>query len=136
MDKAARSCSEFDYNRHMKELCNLHKDAFNYVIVAGPHKWSRVHYPQRRYKLMTTNVAEYINSCLKFAQQLPMVTLAEFIRNMLQRWFHDRYRTAQSIRHQLTDAAHLIILKRVEKCGYMTINPVDWNIFSIKLKGK
>ncbi|KAI9193822.1 hypothetical protein LWI28_000466 [Acer negundo] len=42
---------------------------------------------------------------------------------------------ARSMRHQLTDAAHLVILKRVEKCNYMTVNPVDWNIFSVKLKG-
>ncbi|KAK3212198.1 hypothetical protein Dsin_016904 [Dipteronia sinensis] len=92
MDKTTRSYSEFDYNRHMEELHNLHKDAFDYVIVFGPHKWSSVHYPQRRYRLMITNVAECINSYLKFARQLPMLTLAEFIRNMLQWWFHGYHR--------------------------------------------
>ncbi|KAI9199956.1 hypothetical protein LWI28_000826 [Acer negundo] len=135
MDSAARTYSEFNYNRHMEELYRLHNGAFEYVIAADPHKWSRVHCPQRRYRLMTTNVAECINSCLKFARQLPMITLAEFIRNMLQKWFHDRHAVAQSMRHQLTDAAHLVILKRVEKCNYMTVNPVDWNIISVKLKG-
>ncbi|KAK2658704.1 hypothetical protein Ddye_005237 [Dipteronia dyeriana] len=74
---------------------------------------------------MTTNTAECINSCLKFALQLPMLTLAEFIRNMLQRWFHDRHRAAQSMCHQLTNAAYLVILRRVEKCNFMTINPID-----------
>ncbi|KAK2658272.1 hypothetical protein Ddye_004805 [Dipteronia dyeriana] len=38
--------------------------------------------------------------------------------------------------HQLTDASHLVILKRVEKCAYMTVNPVDWNIFSVKWSRK
>ena len=136
MDNAARSYSEIEYDRHMEELRKLHKAAFDYAIDAGPHKWSRVHCPQRRYRVMTTNVAECINSCLKFARQLPLMTLAEFIRNMLQRWFHDRHAAAQSMRHRLTDAAHLAILKRVEKCGYMTVNPVDWNIFSVRHKGK
>ncbi|KAK2640752.1 hypothetical protein Ddye_022515 [Dipteronia dyeriana] len=65
-----------------------------------------------------------------------MLTLAKFIRNMLQRWFHDRYRATQTMRHQLTDAAHLVLLKRVEKCGFFTVNPVDWNIFSVKRSGK
>ncbi|KAK4837908.1 hypothetical protein QYF36_009447 [Acer negundo] len=64
------------------------------------------------------------------------MTLAEFIRNMLQKWFHDRHAAARSMRHRLTDAAHLVILKRVEKCGFMTVNPVDWNIFSVRHKGK
>ena len=85
---------------------------------------------------MTTNVAECINSCLKFARQLPLMTLAEFIRNMLQKWFHDRHAVAQAMRHRLTDVAHLVILKGVKKCGYMTVNLVDWNIFSVKYKGK
>ncbi|KAI9196975.1 hypothetical protein LWI28_028689 [Acer negundo] len=135
MDSAARTYNEFNYNRHMEELRRLYKGAFDYAIASGPHKWSHVHCPQRRYRLMTTNVAECINSCLKFARQLPMMTLAEFIRNMLQKWFHDRHAVARSMRHQLTDAAHLVILKRVEKFNYMTVNPVDWNIFSVKLKG-
>ncbi|KAK3193069.1 hypothetical protein Dsin_024379 [Dipteronia sinensis] len=100
---------------YMCELSNLHKNVFDYVEAAGPHKWSRVHCSQRRYRVMTTNVAECINSCLKFARQLPMLTLAEFIRNMLQRWFHDRHRAAQSMRHQLTYASYLVMLKRVEK---------------------
>ncbi|KAK3212691.1 hypothetical protein Dsin_017397 [Dipteronia sinensis] len=82
MDKAARAYTEFKYNRYMGELRNLYKNAFDYVESSGPHKWSRVHCPQRRFRVMTTNVAECINSCLKFARQLPMLTLAEFIRNM------------------------------------------------------
>ncbi|KAK2659325.1 hypothetical protein Ddye_005858 [Dipteronia dyeriana] len=41
MDKAARSYTKLKYNRHMEELRNLHENAFNYVIEAGPHKWSR-----------------------------------------------------------------------------------------------
>ncbi|KAK2648710.1 hypothetical protein Ddye_016199 [Dipteronia dyeriana] len=119
MDKAARTYTEFEYNRHMEELRNLHQNAYDYVIDASPYKWSRVHCPKRRYRVMTTNAAECINSCLKFSRQLPMLSLAEFIRNMLQRWFHDRYRATQTMHHQLTDAAHLVLLKLVEKCGFL-----------------
>ncbi|KAK2655423.1 hypothetical protein Ddye_008475 [Dipteronia dyeriana] len=85
---------------------------------------------------MTTSTAECIKSCLKFARQLPMLTMEEFIRNMLQCWFHDRHRAAQSVSHQLTNAAHLVILKSVDKYNFMTINPVDWNIFSVKRSEK
>ncbi|KAK2639063.1 hypothetical protein Ddye_026858 [Dipteronia dyeriana] len=120
----------------MEELRNLHPNAYEYVIDVGLHKWSRVHCPDRRYRVMTTNAAECINSCLKFARQLPMLTLAKFIRNMLQRWFHDCHRVAQSMRHQLTDTTHLMILKRVDKFNFMTVNLVDWNIFSVKRAGK
>ncbi|KAK2657896.1 hypothetical protein Ddye_010948 [Dipteronia dyeriana] len=97
MDKAARVYTELKYNRHMEELRNLHQNVYDYVNAADPHKWSRVHCSDRRYRVMTTNTAECIKSCLKFGRQLPMLTLAEFIMNMLQRWFHDRHRAAQSV---------------------------------------
>ncbi|KAK2652891.1 hypothetical protein Ddye_012747 [Dipteronia dyeriana] len=83
MGKAFHAYTEFEYNWHM-ELRNLHQNAYDYVIDVGPHKWSRVHCPERRYRVMTTNAAECINSCLKFTRQLPMLTLAEIIRNILQ----------------------------------------------------
>ncbi|KAK2659124.1 hypothetical protein Ddye_005657 [Dipteronia dyeriana] len=51
MDKAARAYTEFEYNRHMKELRNLHQNAYDYVIDAGPHKLSRIHFPERRYRM-------------------------------------------------------------------------------------
>ncbi|KAK2658786.1 hypothetical protein Ddye_005319 [Dipteronia dyeriana] len=120
----------------MEELRNLHQNAYDYANAVGPHKWSHVHCPDRRYKVMITNAAECINSCLKFTRQLPMLTLSEFIRNMLQCWFDDCHRDAQSMRHQLTDVSHIVILKRVKKCDYMTINQVDWNIFSMKRSRK
>ncbi|KAK2652662.1 hypothetical protein Ddye_012518 [Dipteronia dyeriana] len=104
INKAAHAYNEFEYNQHMEELRNLHKNAYDYVIDASPHKWSCVHCPERR--------------------------------NMLQRWLHDRYRAAQFIRQQLNDATHLVILKRVEKCGFMTVNLVDWNVFSVKRSEK
>ncbi|KAK2658860.1 hypothetical protein Ddye_005393 [Dipteronia dyeriana] len=115
MDKATRAYTEFKYNRHMKELRNLHQNSHDYVNDVCPYKWSRVHYFERRYRVMTVNVTECIKSCLKFTRQLPMLTLAEFIRNMLQWWFHDLYRAAQFMHHQLTDVTYLVILKRVEK---------------------
>ncbi|KAK2658953.1 hypothetical protein Ddye_005486 [Dipteronia dyeriana] len=38
----------FISDRHMEELRNLHQNAYDYANDAGPHKWSRVHYPERR----------------------------------------------------------------------------------------
>ncbi|KAK3222023.1 hypothetical protein Dsin_009048 [Dipteronia sinensis] len=96
MDKTARAYTELKYNRYMCELRNLHK-MYSIMLKLPVH----------------TNGPVYT------------VPNEEFIRNMLQRWFHDRHRAAQSMRHQLTDATYLVILERVTKCSYMTVNPVD-----------
>ncbi|KAK3227241.1 hypothetical protein Dsin_007103 [Dipteronia sinensis] len=61
---AARAYRQVDYDREMEELKKLHKNAYEYVLEIGPHKWSRVYCPHRRFSMMTTNVAECLNSCL------------------------------------------------------------------------
>ncbi|KAK2658505.1 hypothetical protein Ddye_005038 [Dipteronia dyeriana] len=48
MDKTARSYTELKYNCHKEELHNLHQIVYDYAHAVGPHKWSRVHYPERR----------------------------------------------------------------------------------------
>ncbi|KAK3198741.1 hypothetical protein Dsin_022156, partial [Dipteronia sinensis] len=82
------------------------------------------------------DVANLIDKAARAYTEFKYNRYMEFIRNMLQRWFHDRHRAAQSMRHRLTDASHLVMLQWVEKCGYMTVNPVDWNIFSVKRSRK
>ncbi|KAK2655949.1 hypothetical protein Ddye_009001 [Dipteronia dyeriana] len=67
MDKAVRVYTELKYNRHMKELRNLHYNGYDYINDVSPHRWSRVHCPKKRYRVMTTNGTKCINSCLKFA---------------------------------------------------------------------
>ncbi|KAK3194153.1 hypothetical protein Dsin_025463 [Dipteronia sinensis] len=123
--RAARAYRQVDYDREMEELKKLHKNAYEYVLEIGPHKWSRVYCPRRRFSMMTTNVAECLNSCLRFARKLLVMTLAEFIRNMLQKWFYNRHQAAVNMRSQLIDAAHAEILERIAEC----------NIFLVKLRG-
>ena len=135
MFAAAKKYQELQYNHYMGELRNLHQNKYNYVINAGPEKWSNVHCPQRRYRLLTTNVAECLNLCMRFARKLPMLTLDEFIRDMLQRWYYDRHQAALSMRYQLTNAAQLMISKCIQKCSFMIVSHVDWNTFLVKLKG-
>ncbi|KAK3204183.1 hypothetical protein Dsin_018229 [Dipteronia sinensis] len=111
---ATKSYQELKYNQLMEELCNLHQNAYDYIVNAGPEKWSRVHCPQRRYRLMTTNSTECLNSCLRFARKLPMLTLAEFIRDMLQRWERNLDYTSQCAdyykRETLVDAYSVPIM--------------------------
>ncbi|KAK2650403.1 hypothetical protein Ddye_017892 [Dipteronia dyeriana] len=108
---ATRAYRQVDYDWEMEELQKLHKLAYEYVLKVGPHKWSRVYCPCRRFSMMTTSVVECLNSCLRFARKLPMMTLAEFIRNMLQKWFYNRHQAAVNMRSQLTNAAHAEILE-------------------------
>ncbi|KAK2658013.1 hypothetical protein Ddye_011065 [Dipteronia dyeriana] len=77
-ERAARAYRQVDYDLEMEELQKLYKNAYEYVLEVGPHKWSRVYCPRRRFSMMTINVAECLNSCLRYAHKLLVMTLAEF----------------------------------------------------------
>ncbi|KAK2656227.1 hypothetical protein Ddye_009279 [Dipteronia dyeriana] len=70
VDKTARAYTELEYNRHMEELQNLHPNAYDYVIDAGPHKWSRVHCPNRRDRNM-----DFTSLCADFYKRQTLIDL-------------------------------------------------------------
>ena len=57
---------------------------------AIPEKWARSHFPGTRYNIMTTNIAECMNAVLRDARSLPIVSLLESIKNLIQDWFYER----------------------------------------------
>ena len=74
----------------MDELSIVKQKAFEKLIDDDVRKWSRVYCPVQRYDLMTTNIAKSMNSALRHARKLPITSLMESIRAMLQKWFHNR----------------------------------------------
>ena len=79
-----------EFTEFMDELSIVKPKAFEKLIDDDVHKWSRAYSPVRRYDLMTTNIAESMNSVLRHARKLPITPLMKSIRAMLQKWFHDR----------------------------------------------
>ncbi|TYK14614.1 transposase [Cucumis melo var. makuwa] len=53
----------------------------------GFAKWSRAYSPRRIYNVMTTNISESLNSAKLKARELPICSMLEILRIMLQRWF-------------------------------------------------
>ncbi|XP_008231789.1 PREDICTED: uncharacterized protein LOC103330962 [Prunus mume] len=78
----------------------------------------------RRYNVMTTNIAESINSVLRFARMLPLVHLIREIINLLVKWFTERPELAlnctttlcpnfgeKKLRNRLEDAGRMNVVK-------------------------
>ncbi|VVA37611.1 PREDICTED: FAR1-RELATED, partial [Prunus dulcis] len=115
----------------------------NLVIIsdrnAGLHKWSRAHMDGRRYNVMTTNIAESINSVLRFARMLPVVHLIGEIVNLLVKWFTERRELAlnctttlcpnfgeKKLRNRLEDAARMNVVK---------VNNAQYNVLDGNMDG-
>ncbi|XP_017980988.1 PREDICTED: uncharacterized protein LOC108663016 [Theobroma cacao] len=86
-----------DFNRHMNQLKQLCKPAYDSLMRLGPERWARARSPVRQYKLMTSNTEECINSCLRHARKMPITVLIECIRGMFQCWFHDWHNEALNL---------------------------------------
>ncbi|KAK3227207.1 hypothetical protein Dsin_007069 [Dipteronia sinensis] len=82
--------------------------------------------------MMTSNIAECINSCLRHARQFPVTVLIEYIPDMMQKWFHDRRTFTDSLHTQLTPWAIKYLTKRNEESTFYTVRPIDWNEFEVK----
>ena len=61
----------------MEELSIVKLDAFEKLIKDNVRKWSRAYCPVRRYDLMTTNIAELMNSALRHTCKLSITPLME-----------------------------------------------------------
>ncbi|KAK3205603.1 hypothetical protein Dsin_019649 [Dipteronia sinensis] len=61
-----------------------------------------------------------------------VTVLIEFVRDMMQKWFHDRWNHADTLRPQLTTWATNLLNERNKDSTTFTIHPADWNTFLVK----
>ncbi|KAK3188951.1 hypothetical protein Dsin_028512 [Dipteronia sinensis] len=60
----------------MAELKAMHPKVYDELLEVGIQKFSRVHSLRKRYHMMTTNIADSMNSCLLAIWKLPIISIA------------------------------------------------------------
>ncbi|KAK2649721.1 hypothetical protein Ddye_017210 [Dipteronia dyeriana] len=93
-----------EFKEVMLKMMKIKRIAFQDLRNVWPKRWSRAYYLVRRYRLMTSSIA--MNSCLVHVRQMPITTMVEFIREMLQKWFYKRQTKAKKTRTQLSPWAN------------------------------
>lgn len=83
---ASTSYTIKDFECHMAKLDKIDGRIRSYLLKIGYDKWSRVHSPNKRYTLMTSNIAESMNSANREVRELPVGILVECLRNLVQQW--------------------------------------------------
>ncbi|CAL8109140.1 unnamed protein product [Prunus armeniaca] len=135
--RTAKSYRLAEFNRYFSMINN--ERVQTYLVRAGLHKWSRAHCDGRRYNVMTTNIAESINSVLRFARMLPVVHLIEEIRNMLQNWFSQRRDLSMKCKSMLCpDLGEKKLRKRLDAASRMNvvkINDMEYNVLDGDMNG-
>ena len=57
-----------------------------FLLEVGYQKWAKVHSTNNKYSNMTSNVAECLNSMIISIRELPICTMIESLRALIQKW--------------------------------------------------
>ncbi|KAA0045018.1 MuDRA-like transposase [Cucumis melo var. makuwa] len=129
---ASRTYRESTFVEAWRHLLAFPNGSGKYLNDVGIARWSRVHCPVRRYNMMTTNIAESMNSILKEPRDFPIASFLENVRALLQRWFWERREEGIKVTSTLTKWAELVIQKKQEGALTMKVNPTDCYQFHVK----
>lgn len=129
---ASRTYRESTFSEAWRSILAFPNDSGKYLNDVGITRWSRFHCPGRRYNMMTTNIAESMNSILKEPRDLPIASFLEHVRALLQRWFWERREEGIKVTSTLTKWAELVLQKKQERALTMKVNPIDCYQFHVK----
>ncbi|KAH6805136.1 hypothetical protein C2S51_029967 [Perilla frutescens var. frutescens] len=102
------------FERHMSALELVSTPAYQKLYRIGPEHWSRSQCPVQRFSFMTSNAAESLNARLLWARRLPICSMLEVFKRIVEEWFVERRATTQSWDHVLTPEAVNKLSKNVE----------------------
>ncbi|KAG7559058.1 MULE transposase domain [Arabidopsis thaliana x Arabidopsis arenosa] len=102
VSNAARSYTVGDLRYWFEEIQKRDIDCANYLVDLGISHWTLAYFPGMRYNVMSSNISESLNAAMQKAIDFPIVTMVEFIRTMLMRWFCERREAATKTRTRCT----------------------------------
>ncbi|XVF63993.1 hypothetical protein PTKIN_Ptkin09bG0131600 [Pterospermum kingtungense] len=97
----------------------------------GAKRWARAFSPLRRYRFMTSNVAESLNFALRNARKFPVSTVLEFIRGLIQKWFHERGEKAAERTEVLTEHVTKIMMFNKAYADFMAVKAISSYEFQV-----
>ena len=84
-DNCARAYCVEKFHYFLEQMRALNSKIVTYLEEIDYEKWARAYFLGKRYTVLTTNIAESLNAVTRHARELPIVSLLEWFRGMLQR---------------------------------------------------
>ncbi|XP_048593423.1 uncharacterized protein LOC111215237 [Brassica napus] len=126
----AYTCHEFWLIfKDIKDKC---PELAKYLEESDFRKWARSYAPANRYNIMTTNIAESLNSMLKMPRELPIISLLETIRLTMTTWFFERREAAAKHKHLVTPKVVQKLVSRLGAAMLLNVYQVDRSEFEVK----
>jgi hypothetical protein len=119
---AAKAYNQTDFDDSMRDLDNIDSRIRPYLTnEVGLEKWTRLYSPNKRYSTLTSNIAESVNSALKEIRELPIGTLLECLRCLVQKWSWENKNRALSTFTTLAKVPEKILKDKLERCEKLKV---------------
>ncbi|XP_062103852.1 uncharacterized protein LOC133814968 [Humulus lupulus] len=128
---AATAYIEKKFEYHMKELDNLDKRIRPYLHKIGYHKWSRFYSKNKRYSVMTSNIAESLNAATMAAREVPITKILECLSGLLQDWTYTNRKLAQKTMTRLTPVEKQALTNNFVYSLRLTVKPANEYLFEV-----
>nr|GEV85035.1 hypothetical protein [Tanacetum cinerariifolium] len=111
-----------DFEKLVSGIHALRPDAHQKLVDAGIEKWSTAKCPANRYNYMTSNSVESINELTKDVRKIPITSLVDWFRDLLQKWHYERRQKYQDAPDdELTPWA-------TAKIKYRSLKSSNWSV--------
>jgi len=117
----AKAYTQTDFDKLMKRVEQFDVRVKNYLELVGYEKWARLYAPVPRGWVMTSNIAECINSTLVAARELPIFDFLEQVRLMFARWNCTNRKNASCTFTLLGKKFQEMLVLNESKSGRMTV---------------
>ncbi|XP_057770745.1 uncharacterized protein LOC130990535 [Salvia miltiorrhiza] len=132
--QAAFAYEKSNFTRAMNALKVMKIAAYDKLMGIGPKKWARSMCPMpvRWYSFMTSNAAEAFNARLLWARRLPICSMLEAIRLVIEKWFSERLRAAQQSEEPLSAEAGKMVAIEVQKSHRYTAQRLSGRKYKVQ----
>ncbi|XP_062118361.1 uncharacterized protein LOC133831977 [Humulus lupulus] len=134
--KAAKAYRVQSFKHYMHEIDKIDTCIRPYLQNIGYCTWSRCHAPTRRYTMMTSNIAESINATLKAARTLPVTTMMEGLRSLVQKWVWRNGNEANGTFTQITTDIETMLRENFIRAIKFQVFPVNTLLYQVVVEDK
>ncbi|KAG5629271.1 hypothetical protein H5410_000988 [Solanum commersonii] len=132
----AKAYTQNEFDRLMNKVEQVDIRVKNYLEFAGYEKWARLYAPVHRGWMMTSNIAESINSTLVAARELPIFDFLEQVRLMFSGWNCKNRENASFTFTPLGKKFQEMLVLNADKSIRMMVVPSTDYIYSVSDEGK
>lgn len=84
-----------EFNEIFADIEKRNAKCTAYLLKIGFAHWSRAHSEGNHYNMMSSNVVESFNAVVERAKGLPIISMMEYIRTVMMRWYAMRRAVAK-----------------------------------------